>query len=193
MAASDLIITLTRQEFYERIWATPIAALAKELGVKPHSIVALCDEYQIPRPAMGHWSKVLHGKTPLPVPLPATEKDDTPIKIVPPAYYRARWDEQMEEDDRKIERRRQYIVGKEHWRRLVEMADNRRQSQTVRTFLSALVKAVADDEELTGKAAELKNWAKDRMRRLDPISHDPAQVFETMEKPVQMPLHWDLL
>jgi len=193
MAASDLIITLTRQDLYERIWAVPISTLAKEFGITPQEIVKLCDKHQIPRPAMGYWSKVLHGKAPVPIALPPIDSDGASIRIVPHAYYRARWDEQMEEDDRMIERRRQYIVGKEHWRRLVEMADNRRQAQTVRTFLSALIRAVADDEELTDKAAELKNWAKDRMRRLDPISHDPAQVFETMEKPVQMPLHWDLL
>ena len=193
MAASDLIITLTCKELYERIWTTPISALAKEFGVTSNTIVSLCDKHQIPRPAHGHWSKARHGKAPQPAPLPSTEHDNRPIKIVPRGYHEALWDEQMEEEERMLERRRQKIIEEELWGRLTEMVEDRRQAQTIRSFLSALTKAMADDEKLADKAAQLTSWAQCRLRRLDPMSYDPSLVFETMEEPVRMPLHWDLL
>ena len=193
MAASDLIITLTRKEFYERIWTTPMSALVKEFDVTPSIIMALCDKHQIPRPARGYWSKALHGKAPQPAPLPPTENDNNPIKIVPRGYYAARWDEQMAEQDRMLERRRKKIIEEELWERLTGMVEDWRQAQTIRSFLSALAKTVADDEKLAGKAKQLINRMQHRLKGLDPMSYNPSLVFEIMEEPVELPEHWDLL
>ncbi len=193
MAASDLIITLTRKELYERIWTTPISVLAKELDLTSGTIVALCDEHQIPRPARGHWSKARHGRTPQPVPLLSTENDHSPIRIVPRGYYEALCNEQIEEDERTLERRRHHIIEEELWGRLTGMAEDWRQAQTIRSFLSTLAETVADDEMLADKARQLTREAQRRLKRLDPMSHNPGLIFKMMEEPVRMPENWDLL
>lgn len=191
MAASDLIITLTRHQLYERIWETPMPALAKELDVNPGEIVALCKKHQIPRPTAGHWSKARHGKQTTRVPLPLSDQGGTSIRITPHAYYVALRKEDEEERERILAGRRRRITDEEHWQRLTDMADGWRQAQTIRSFLSALMQTVGNDKGLNDKAIRLREWAEDQLKELDPMSHDPRLVFEIMEEPVSMPILWN--
>jgi hypothetical protein len=41
-------ITLTRQQFYDRAWTTPLDALARELGLSGRGLGKLCDRHDIP-------------------------------------------------------------------------------------------------------------------------------------------------
>jgi hypothetical protein len=55
-------ITLTRQELYERVWTTPVEALATELGLSGRGLGKLCARYDIPVPPRGYWAKKSAGK-----------------------------------------------------------------------------------------------------------------------------------
>lgn len=55
--------TLTRQELYEKVWATPMRTLAKEFGISDRALAKKCDKHNIPKPPVGHWAIVQHGQT----------------------------------------------------------------------------------------------------------------------------------
>src|SRR5262249_43949402 len=55
-------ITLTRQELYDRVWATPIETLAKHFGLSGRGLSKLCARYRIPVPPRGYWAKKAAGK-----------------------------------------------------------------------------------------------------------------------------------
>lgn len=53
---------IARKDLYERVWATPLRKLALEFGVSDVSLSKACRRYLIPKPPMGHWTLVEHGK-----------------------------------------------------------------------------------------------------------------------------------
>ncbi len=61
---------LTRQELYDRIWATPVLKLATEFGISNVALAKRCKKLNIPLPPRGYWAKLAVGeavnKTPLP-------------------------------------------------------------------------------------------------------------------------------
>lgn len=73
---------LTREEFYDRIWSTPIVKLGQELGYSYLEMVQLCEQLKVPRPDGGYWYRRQHGgvdeRIALPPPAP-----DTPCEIKP--------------------------------------------------------------------------------------------------------------
>lgn len=46
--------TLTREEIYEKIWATPTHKLAKEFGITGTSLAKICKRMDIPVPPRGY-------------------------------------------------------------------------------------------------------------------------------------------
>lgn len=56
------IITLTRKQLFDKIWATPIQVLAKEFQMSDVGLAKLCERHNIPRPPRGHWRKRETGK-----------------------------------------------------------------------------------------------------------------------------------
>ena len=66
-----LTVLLTRQELYERVWATPMRLLAKEFGLSDVGLAKICRKHNISRPPLGYWAKVAHGQSPERPPLPA--------------------------------------------------------------------------------------------------------------------------
>lgn len=62
--------TFTREQFYERVWSTSAVQLAKELGVSDVAIAKVCEKYNIPKPSLGYWAKLQHGKKVKKPPLP---------------------------------------------------------------------------------------------------------------------------
>src|SRR5262245_27489414 len=54
-------ISMTREQLYERVWATPVDALSKEFGISNVGLGKLCRRYAIPVPPRGHWAKKAAG------------------------------------------------------------------------------------------------------------------------------------
>jgi hypothetical protein len=65
----------SRRELYDRIWATPMSKLARELDISDVGLAKFCRRYGIPRPARGYWAKLAVGKAPRKPKLPASEND----------------------------------------------------------------------------------------------------------------------
>lgn len=57
-------ITFTREQFYEKVWSAPATRIAKELGCSDVLIGKVCKLYKIPKPYLGYWARLEHGKKP---------------------------------------------------------------------------------------------------------------------------------
>lgn len=64
-------MTLTREELYEKVWATPMQKLAAEFGLSDRGLAKLCGRYQIPVPPRGYWARVQFGQSVKRPPLPS--------------------------------------------------------------------------------------------------------------------------
>ncbi|MGX1742110.1 hypothetical protein ACWIEX_11185 [Bosea sp. NPDC055353] len=53
---------MTREDLYERVWATPINHLADELGMNSYRLARICEALNVPRPPAGYWQKKAVGK-----------------------------------------------------------------------------------------------------------------------------------
>ena len=61
---------LTREELYDLMWSTPVAKVAKELGVSGVALAKRCKRVAVPLPPRGYWARIAAGqKIPKP-PLP---------------------------------------------------------------------------------------------------------------------------
>lgn len=67
-------LTLTRQQLYDRAWATPIETLARELGLSGRGLGKLCQRCGIPVPPRGYWAKKTAGHAVSQPPLPPPER-----------------------------------------------------------------------------------------------------------------------
>jgi hypothetical protein len=80
VTVSDSPKKISREEFYNRIWATPIVKLGRELGYSYLEMVELCERLNVPRPDGGYWHRKQHSgmeeKTALP-----TRRPDNPLEI----------------------------------------------------------------------------------------------------------------
>ena len=65
------VTALTRQELYRRVWAKPLSAVAKELGLSGPALAKICNRLLVPYPHRGHWAKVNAGKLSVRPRLPA--------------------------------------------------------------------------------------------------------------------------
>lgn len=74
------VATLTRQELYDKVWSTPMRTLARTYGLSDVGLAKICERHDIPRPPMGHWSKLQFGKESPQVPLPPC--DDPRMEVV---------------------------------------------------------------------------------------------------------------
>ena len=69
--------TTTRKQLYEKVWSTPMTAIAKEFGLSDVGMAKLCKRHDIPRPPRGYWARVEHGQKPRRPSLPNPEQDAT--------------------------------------------------------------------------------------------------------------------
>lgn len=67
-------IKLTREELYQRVWATPAARLATEFGISDVALGKICRRMGIPKPPLGYWRRVEVGLQPPKQPLPAHDE-----------------------------------------------------------------------------------------------------------------------
>ena len=65
----------TREQFYEKVWSAPATKIAKELGCSDVLIGKECKSHNIPKPSLGYWAKLAHGKK---TEKPLLPKDDRP-------------------------------------------------------------------------------------------------------------------
>lgn len=64
------VITLTREQLYERVWQTPSLHLCKEFGLSDVGLAKLCKRHKIPKPYLGYWARKAAGGKPKVTPLP---------------------------------------------------------------------------------------------------------------------------
>lgn len=64
------IITFSRNELYDKIWNTPTIKLARDFGLSDVALGKICKKHSIPKPPLGYWAKLAHGKTVPRPPLP---------------------------------------------------------------------------------------------------------------------------
>lgn len=69
-------ITFTREQFYEKVWSMPATKVAAELGISDVMVGKICRSYHIPKPYLGYWAKLEHGKKPKKTPLPKSDDPD---------------------------------------------------------------------------------------------------------------------
>jgi hypothetical protein len=84
VAMSDSPQKISRQELYEKIWATPIVKLGKELGYSYLEMVQLCEKLNIPRPDGGYWYRRQHGGSEERVALPTAPGRESPNNLCRP-------------------------------------------------------------------------------------------------------------
>lgn len=74
--------TLTREELYSAVWATPMSRLAEDYGISGNGLAKICDRENVPYPSRGYWAKHAAGKVPKQTPLPKSSNAQ-PITIRP--------------------------------------------------------------------------------------------------------------
>ena len=57
-------ITLTRQELYDMVWATPMSSLAKDFGISDVALAKRCRAVDVPIPYRGYWARKTAGQEP---------------------------------------------------------------------------------------------------------------------------------
>lgn len=70
MNISSSNLSISREDLYKRVWATPMQRLAVEYGMSDVGLAKICKKHKIPRPSRGYWAKLENGKQVLRFPLP---------------------------------------------------------------------------------------------------------------------------
>jgi hypothetical protein len=73
-------VTITREELYKQVWATPMSHLAAEYGISGNGLAKICDRLQIPYPPRGYWAKKAAGQKVVQYRLPE-QAGDTPSEV----------------------------------------------------------------------------------------------------------------
>ena len=66
---------LSRETLYEQVWSEPLTKLAPKFGISDVGLAKICSRHQIPRPPVGHWAKLAHGKASARIPLPVLDDE----------------------------------------------------------------------------------------------------------------------
>ncbi len=67
---------LTRQELYDQIWTEPMTAVAKKYGLSAVGLAKICRSFEIPKPPVGYWARLVAGKSADRPALPELEERD---------------------------------------------------------------------------------------------------------------------
>jgi len=78
--ASPETIKLSREEMYEQIWSVPTIKLARSYGMSDVAVGKICKKHAIPKPPLGYWAKLAHGKKVPRPPLPSI--DDARLAVI---------------------------------------------------------------------------------------------------------------
>jgi hypothetical protein len=63
----------TRQQLYDLVWNKPTVQIAAEIGVSDVAVAKACKRHQIPKPPVGYWAMLQHGKEVLRTELPKVD------------------------------------------------------------------------------------------------------------------------
>ncbi|AQA18978.1 hypothetical protein BST95_12720 [Halioglobus japonicus] len=77
---------MSREFLYELIWDRPRTELSKEFSISDVGLTKKCVKHDIPRPPVGYWAKLAHGK---PVERPELPQVDEGLALVEFHYYSA--------------------------------------------------------------------------------------------------------
>lgn len=64
-------VSVTRNELFEKVWATPLLKLAREIGVSDVALGKACRRAAIPLPGRGYWAKAAEARRISPLPATA--------------------------------------------------------------------------------------------------------------------------
>jgi hypothetical protein len=64
-------VTLSREELYALVWATPMSRLAVQYGLSGNGLAKICRRLDVPYPPRGYWARKEAGKKVTQAPLPA--------------------------------------------------------------------------------------------------------------------------
>lgn len=56
------LITLHRDELYEKVWTIPMSTLCKAYGLSDNGLRKICKKMNIPTPPLGYWAQIQHGQ-----------------------------------------------------------------------------------------------------------------------------------
>ncbi|MCE1187611.1 MAG: hypothetical protein LWX56_00600 [Ignavibacteria bacterium] len=56
------LITLYRNELYEKVWTVPMSTLCKAYQLSDNGLRKICKKMSIPCPPAGYWAKIQHGQ-----------------------------------------------------------------------------------------------------------------------------------
>ena len=59
--------TVSREELFRQVWATPMSRLARDYGISGNGLAKICDRLKVPYPPRGYWAKKGGGKKGRPV------------------------------------------------------------------------------------------------------------------------------
>jgi hypothetical protein len=74
-------VTIKRSELYEKVWSTPMTQLATVFGISDVALGKTCKRHNIPKPGLGYWAKLEHGKKVKKTALPESKYGDYEITI----------------------------------------------------------------------------------------------------------------
>jgi hypothetical protein len=81
-----IVVIVTRQELYDQVWSVPLSHACKTYGLSNVGLAKLCDQWDIPRPPSGYWSRLKYGhqdRRPTLDPIP--EGDPVVLSYHPPS------------------------------------------------------------------------------------------------------------
>jgi len=79
---------LDRVALYELVWSQPISKLAPKFGLSDVGLGKVCKRLKVPRPGVGYWTKLQHGKAPKRPPLPAAAPGHPTEVTIGPRIHR---------------------------------------------------------------------------------------------------------
>lgn len=100
---SETQIRLTRAELYKKVWAAPMAAVAKKFALSPWALSKACRRHNIPIPPFGYWARIAVGHKITPPALIPDEGGQETVEIYIPEWASSKLAVPTVEATRKIE------------------------------------------------------------------------------------------
>jgi len=100
---SETQIRLTRAELYQKVWAAPMAAVAKKFALSPWALSKACRRHNIPIPPSVYWARIAVGHKITPPALIPDEGGQETVEIFIPEWASSKLAVPTVEARRKIE------------------------------------------------------------------------------------------
>lgn len=76
---NSVVLPITREALYAKVWTQPMTTLAIEFGVSSSYLARVCSRMNVPRPERGYWAMLAAGKSVVQPPLPDAGPDAEPV------------------------------------------------------------------------------------------------------------------